>query len=457
MHNAIEAAKQDKGLSELAKLIVSMSEGKEGTGEYSYKGISKYMGYAAVEGYGWSLAITAPKSEVMEKVNQMALTILVISIVFITISILITIWIAKSISKPIKLVSEHLQIVSQGDFTQDIPKGLLNRKDETGVLAGAMYNMQKSIKDILKNVMEKSVSVSQSLGIINSNMDLLNKNIEEISATSEELSAGAEETAVATEEMNTSSTEIEKTVEAIAVKAQEGAGMVSDISRMSEEMRNNAVSSKANTIDIYTKNKKYLQKAIEQSKAVNQINELSEAILDITSQTNLLSLNAAIEAARAGEAGKGFAVVAEEIRRLAQNSKMAVSRIQEVTEIIIAAVVDLSSSSSEILEFIDGHVLKDYETLVSTSEEYSHSSVGMNDMVMDFSASSEELFATIRNMVQTIDNITSASNEEAQGAYNIAQEASAIAGKSNEVIKLAETTKDKSNSLVDAVSVFKIG
>jgi len=233
--------------------------------------------------------------------------------------------------------------------------------------------------------------------------------------------------------------------------------MVSDISRMSEDMRENAASSKANAIDIYSKNKNDLQNAIEQSGAVNQINELSEAILEITAQTNLLSLNAAIEAARAGEAGKGFAVVADEIRRLALNSKTAVSRIQEVTQIIIEAVRALSSSSGEILGFIDGHVLKDYDTLVQTSEEYSKSSIGMNDMVMDFSASSEELFAAIRNMVQTIENITSASNEEAQGAYNIAQEASEIAAKSNEVIQLAQTTKEKSDSLMEAVSVFKIG
>ena len=456
MHNVITAAEQDKGLGEMAGLIKFMAEGREGTGQYYYNGVRKYMGYAPVEGYGWSLAITAPESEVMEKVNRMSYLLLTISFVFITGSVLVTMWIAQSISKPIKLVSKHLQVVSVGDFTQEIPNVLLSMKDETGMLASAMDHMQKSVRGILKNVMEKSIGVSQSLDTINSHMGLLNKSIEEISATSQELSAGAEETAVATEEMNTSSVEIEKTIEAIAVKAQEGTGMVSNISRMSEDMRDNAASSKANAIDIYSKNKNGLQNAIEQSGAVNQINELSEAILEITAQTNLLSLNAAIEAARAGEAGKGFAVVADEIRRLALNSKTAVSRIQEVTQIIIDAVKALSSSSGEILGFIDGHVLKDYDTLVQTSEEYSKSSMGMNDMVMDFSASSEELFATIRNMVQTIENITSASNEEAQGAYNIAQEASEIAAKSNEVIQLAQTTKEKSESLMEAVSVFKI-
>jgi methyl-accepting chemotaxis protein len=141
---------------------------------------------------------------------------------------------------------------------------------------------------------------------------------------------------------------------------------------------------------------------------------------------------------------------------LAENSKNAVSRIQEVTKIIFIAVNNLSASSSEILEFIDQRVLRDYDTLVDTSEQYSQSSSSVNDMVMDYSASSEELFASMQSMVKAIEELTSASNEEAQGAYSIAQEASAIAMKSNEVIKLADSAKVKSESLIKAVSVFQV-
>ena len=454
--NTIENAKQDKELGQLAEIVTYMIQGKEGTGTYRYNGITKYLGYAPLEELNWSLAITAPKSEVMESITHMAVTIFIMSVIFIGGGIILTMWIAGGITNPIKFISEHLKVVSMGDFTQRVPEKLLKMKDETGVLAQAMNSMQKSVRDIIKNVIDASMNVSRSLDTIHSDMDLLNKSIEEISATSQELSAGAEETAVSTEEMNGTSAEIEKTVEAIAVKAQEGAGVVNDINQMSERMKKNAAVSKENAVDIYTKNKSNLRKAIEQSQSVEQINELTDSILDITSQTNLLSLNATIEAARAGEAGKGFAVVAEEIGRLAQNSTKAVSHIQEITRIIISAVAELTNSSNEILGFIDKHVLKDYDTLVSTSEEYSKSSAGMNDMIMDFSASSEELYASMRNMAQTIEGVTSASNEEAQGAYNIAQEATDIVAKSNGVIKLAQVTKEKSESLLAAVSAFII-
>ncbi len=456
MYNPVDEAKKDSSLTELSALVQSMTQGKEGTGVYRYEGVTKYMGYAPIEGLDWSIAITAPKSEVMEKVNQLSLAIFIISVGFVAVSILLTVRMAGKIAKPIRQVSEHLHTIAEGDFTGEIPASLLKSRDETGVLANAMEQMRLSMKDIIEKVMEESKNVGQSLTSIHTDMNLLNQSIREIEGTSESLSAGAQETAASTEEMNSTSTEIEKTVEAIAMKAQDGAGVVSDMNEMTDKLKSNAIDSKETAFTVYARTKDSLKLAIEKSRAVNQINELSEAILDITSQTSLLSLNAAIEAARAGEAGRGFAVVAGEIGSLAQNSENAVSRIQEVTQVIIAAVDALTSSAGEILEFMDQQVLKDYDTLVNTSRQYSENSNEINGMVIDFSASSEELFASMRDMVTTIEGITSASNEEAEGAYRISQEVSAIAAKSDEVIRLAETTKTQSDALLEAVSVFRI-
>jgi methyl-accepting chemotaxis protein len=371
MDNDFENVKKDAQLESLVELEKQMVAGKEGVGEYTYNDVTKYMGYAPVDGTNWSLALTAPRSEVMAKVNSLLKTVLIASIIILVVGIVITYLIALNISKPLKTASEYLEIVASGDFTNEAPVKLLKAKDEIGTLANAINAMQSSIKNIIKEVIDESSNVSEMLNNINSDMEQLNGSIVEISATTEELSAGTEETASSTEEMSATSTEIEKAAESIAIEAQEGAAIVNSVSKMAEEMRQNAIKSKEDAIQVYGSTKNSLQEAIEQSKTVEQINELADGILTITSQTNLLALNAAIEAARAGEAGKGFAVVADEIRNLAENSKDMVTRIQEVTNTILEAVNNLSYSSGQILEFIDQKVLSDYDTLVESSNKYS--------------------------------------------------------------------------------------
>lgn len=456
MYNAFEEVKKDSDLKSLVELEKQMVSGKEGVGEYTYKGISQYMGYAPIEGTNWFLAITAQKSEAMGKVYNLLRAMVIISIIILAVGMVITYFIACGISNPIKIASEYLSVVAAGDFTKEVPLKLLKLNDETGILANSINTMQTSIKNIIKEVIDESSMVSNMLININSEMEQLNKGIEEISATTEELSAGTEETASSTEEMSATSTEIEKAVESVASKSQEGVETVNNVSNMAEAMKQDAITSKENAMEIYERTKNSLQEAINQSKAVNQINELSEAILEITSQTNLLALNAAIEAARAGQAGKGFSVVAEEIGNLAEDSKNAVTRIKEVTNIILEAVNNLSDSSMEILEFVDKKVFSDYEKLVESSDEYSRNSLIIDSMVTDFGATSEELFASVQNMAKAIDEIAESVNEEAQGTTNIAQEAESITRKSKEVIDLAESAKEKSNILIKIVSKFKV-
>ncbi len=456
MDNDFENVSSDAGLQSLVELEKQMVEGKTDTGEYEYNGITKYMAFTPVEGTNWFLGLTSPKSEAMEKVNKITNIIISVSIGFIVVGILVTIVISASISKPIKLASEHLQVLSTGDFTKNIPSKLLKLNDEVGILANAMNTMQQSLGGLIRNVAGESTEVTYMLGQISNEIIELNKSIEEITATTEELSASTEETASATEEMNVTSSEIEGAVQSVANKSQEGAVTANSMNDMAESMKENAANSKKEAIEIYERTKTSMENAIKQSKSVEQINVLSEAILEIASQTNLLALNAAIEAARAGEAGKGFAVVADEIRTLAVNSQNTVSRIKEVTQLILVAVNNLSASAHEIMGFIDGKVLKDYDTLVDSSELYSHNSSKINDMVTDFSAASEEILVSMQNMVHALNEVASASTEGAQGATSIAQSTTTIAQMSGEVSKLSESAKEKSNTLIEAVSKIKL-
>ena len=456
MVNNFEDVKKDPKLEPLVKLERLMVEKKTGVGTYDYGGVVKFLGYAPVEGTGWSLAITAPKDEVMSGVQNMRSLVLIASVIFLLLGLGVGYFIARLIATPIMLASEQLRVISTGDFTHDISKELMEKKDEIGVLAKAIDTMQQSVKEVVKGVINESRNVEKTVIATRQTITELTSQIEEVSTTTEELSAGMEETAASSEEMSATATEIERAVDSIALKAQQGAVSAGEISRRASELKQNAIASQKNAQDIYLNTQDKMIKAIEESKAVDQINVLSDAILQITSQTNLLALNAAIEAARAGEAGRGFAVVADEIRKLAENSKNTVEEIQQITKKVVSSVENLSGSSASVLEFIDKQVLKDYENMVKTGEQYNKDAELVDNLVTDFSATAEELTASMKEMTKVIEEIAVAANEGAQGTTTIAEKSIIAVGKSDEVMKQADVSKESSDNLIKMVSKFTV-
>ena len=364
--------------------------------------------------------------------------------------------ISRSITNPLTLAVDNLKLIATGNFTIDIPEKFKNRKDEMGDISNTMVAMQDSLKLLVGNVREESSAIKAVVTTISENMNTLNINIEEVSATTEELSAGMEETAASAQEMNATADEIERAVQSIATKAQEGATEAQEINKRAMNTKNNVTKSQKKASEIFSKTKDKLQIAMENSKVVEQINVLSEAIMQISSQTNLLALNAAIEAARAGEAGKGFAVVADEIRQLAEQSKNTVIEIQSITEKVTGSVNDLSSSSNELLNFVSKDISNDYNTMLNVAGEYSQDADFVNNLVLEFSSTSEELLASLQDVIKTIEQVAMASNEGADGTTNIAQKVGDITEKSNTIIEEVKKSKKSADQLNEEVSKFKI-
>ncbi len=456
MDNDFENIKKDPKLQSLVELEKKMIEGKMGVGQYQYDGVVKYLGFAPVANTEWSVAVAAPKTEVLSGLNILQSVTLIASILFLLISLCGGYIIASAVSKPITSIGEHLKVIATGDFTNEISPKLMNIKDELGMLAKSTDIMQRSVREVVRGVAIESKNVSESISSASSSMYDLNVEIEEVSATTEELSAGMEETAASTEELYATSSEIEKGVEAIADKAQEGATSAAEINKRATELRENFLLSQQNALKIFLDVRIKLEKALEESKAVEQIETLADAILQITSQTNLLALNAAIEAARAGEAGKGFAVVADEIRKLAEDSKSTVTQIQRITKQVTYSVDNLTTSSNSLLAFVATDVDNDYKTMLDATEKYQKDAEFVDNLVTDFSATSEELAVSIANVIKAINEITSATNEGAEGTNVIAQKTGIVAQKANDVMGHARISKECSNKLIKMVEKFKI-
>jgi len=363
--------------------------------------------------------------------------------------------IIKRIRNSLNVLKGELDELSErgGDLTQEIK---VNSKDEINDLAKSLNKFIQNIKDIIKTVNESANSIEIVVDSIKTNVTDLNNDVEEVSATTEELSANMEETAASAEEMSATSQDIERAVQSIAQKSQEGATQAGEINKRAEDTKANVQASQKKAKEILTNTKSELESAIESSKVVEQINVLSDSIMDITSQTNLLALNAAIEAARAGEAGKGFSVVADEIRKLAEQSKDTVTEIQSITVKVIESVKNLSDSSSNLLTFVSTDMDNDYKTMLSVADKYSEDASFVDTLVTDFSSTSEELLASLQDVVKTVDGVAQAASEGAGGTTDIACKILEVNNKANDVLQEALKSEESANKLKKEISKFKI-
>lgn len=383
-------------------------------------------------------------------------TLIILIAAVLILSMAVTWLISNNITKALEDAVAFLTKVAEGDLSNTVPPAFVKRRDEIGSLAKAVDQMQKSVNALVGNVKKEADFIEGIVQTVNGDVIKLNEDIEGVSATTEELAASMEETAASSEQMTATAQEMEKAVHSIADKSQEGAVKANEITKRALETRHGVQEAQHKSMRIFNETKTALELAIEESKVVEQINVLSNSIMQITDQTNLLALNAAIEAARAGEAGRGFSVVADEIRKLAEVSKETVIEIQGITKKVSDSVGNLSSHSNDLLTFMSTDVNNDYQTLLEVAEKYNEDAQFVDGMVTDFSATSQELLASIQDVIESIDAVAIAAGEGAEGTTDIAERNMSINAKSLDVLHLVSQSQESAVRLKEGVSVFKI-
>lgn len=445
-----------------AKIISETSQGKD---FYTYGNSVKKNQEVLMVAYpvnlentktNWILCSQIPKEKILESYNKIFNVIVMAAILSLILVILMIAFVIKKMTKGIKYAEKQMGLLAHGDLTIEFDKKYLDKEDEIGKMFKSMIEMQNSYKSIITGVKSECDIVLNSINVTKEKIDDLNIKVSDVSATTEELSASMEETAASTEEINSSSSKMESVIKTMDSSVENGEKTAKEIEDRAEKLKVDAMESQEKSNIITSKMQENLMLAVEKSKAVGKINELTSRILEITEQTNLLALNAAIESARAGEAGKGFAVVADEIRKLAETSKETAIEIQQINKEVVGAVNELKETSNEVINFIGTQVVKDYNKLADTGEQYKNDSIVFNKLVKVIGEISGELINSTEDIITAINEVSQATNEGAMGTTVIATKANEVVNLAEEVVEQTYKTKECTDKLLDVVSIFKI-
>lgn len=394
-------------------------------------------------------------SGIVEVVNETMRNVVLIGIGCFVGAVILFSLIISRISRNLWRVDDRIYDIvnSNGDLTQTIQ---IKTGDEIESIAGHVNELLAYMRQIMINISDNSKRLNSSSENVASHLKNTQVNVSEVSATMEEMSAAMEETTVSLNEVQNSVAEVYEFIEQINNRTQDGGRLSDEIKESAQRMQSNAVakqeSAKQQTKEIaesvYTK--------IEESRAVEKIGELTANIINITDQTNLLSLNASIEAARAGEAGRGFAVVAGEIGKLAMDSASAAEQIQSVSAAVTQAVNALAKEASRMVEFMEATALKGYSDLVDTSEEYNQEAGKINDMMQVFEQQSRQLQNNMDSIRQVIEMVAGSVEESAQGVSRISQMSADINESVTDIEGQADANMDIANMLDGEVNKFQL-
>lgn len=382
----------------------------------------------------------------------------VLMAIFIFIACVTTANVARTVVKPAKISGASLQDITrkidarEGNLTERIP---VHTRDEIGQMAAGINHFIEQLQGIIRKLKEESGNMEQSVESVMSQIMDSNENVSNVSAAMEQMAASMEEISATLGQLAIGSNEVLNEIQQMDTRVKDGVALVQNIKENASTMYSRTIKGKENTNNTIEEIREKLRKALDDSRSVQQINEMTKEILSITSQTNLLSLNASIEAARVGEAGKGFAVVAGEIRTLADNSAQTANNIQNISDIVTEAVERLARNAEEILKFIDENVMEDYDGFVEVVEQYEKDADSVNEILSVFAVNTEDIHQTMEAMNSGISDISTVVEDNANGVTNVADNIVTLAAAIGEIQQETTGNQEISRRLNDEVSRFK--
>lgn len=427
--------------------------GNQGTINYDINGKKLIIAFVENPTTGWIISGHVDSADFEKAANQILAPSITMLVIVLIISAVISYFVTRKITGPVKLVLERMKLISEGDISHDDLPTTSN--DEVGQLVTATNEMSKKMRDLLTQIKEVSDIVRHNSEEVTVSVQEVKTGAEQISATMQELASGSESEANQTNELSSTMETLASEVEEANVKGnyiQSSTSEVLDMTGKGRQLMNSSTSQMEKIKTVVHQSFEKIQSLHKQSK---EITNLVVVIQDIADQTNLLALNAAIEAARAGEHGKGFTVVAEEVRKLAEQVTHSVKDIGDIVTNIQNEINIVTESLQKGFQEVD----QGSEQIEETNQMFGLISNSVTEMVenikvitsalANISTNTQKMNASIQEIAAITEESTAGIEETAAGTEEIGSSMEEVANSSKHLTQLA-------NNLNDLVNRFKL-
>lgn len=455
-HKAIDAGTPVSQIDSSGAVVGALSDTSlEGTPvNYTYQGELKDMCYRTLTN-GMRYVLTASESEMRSAAGRVTKLIIIGALIAVVISVIIGVLMGMVIIRPIIQIGDIVSKTARFDFAKsENSDKLCKRQDESGNMANSLREMRGSLRSMVADIQRTYSDLDDTLMKLSDTTERVKGMSGENTETTQGLAAAMEETAAAMENVNSTVSQIRARAQVIRDNSIEGERASLESKQRADDLKNTTGEAQNKTTQMYRGVQERSAAAMEQARAVEKINQLTQSILDISGQTNLLALNASIEAARAGEAGRGFAVVADEIGGLASQTSSTVSTINGITIEVNQAVQNMESCLQEILSFLEETVLKDYSDFMGVAEKYTQDASDFEENMKAIGVEVETLLSAIVEIADSVNNITMTVGEAANNISSIAQKTQDVSQLVEGNAELMETNAENVVKLKNIVDMF---
>lgn len=449
-HENEEYLPKEEGNTILSE-VLTIDLGREDVSTFQdYDGVSKYFVVREVKTTGWQIGITQPVSVISREVRNSLMFPLLVDIVLLAVFIILLNIVVNRLLKP---------MAEMKAFIKDKVIGAKNcavEKKEVKEISYLIGELERRVVSTIQKTQQETGLIRNMISETDSHVSDMNGNIMEISAVMEETGASVATQTASISDIDTNCQQVAKDMDELLRNTQTITERANEIIMRVEQMVPDLLDDKKNAIRITMDSKKNLESAIEETKEIGKIVEVSEAISAIAGRTNLLALNASIEAARAGEAGKGFAVVADEIKNLSNTTGNEIEKVNKLVGRVMESVNKLSGASNKIIAFLDEIVLKDYDKLETLAGSYKEDAQYYVEVSNVLGTHIENLSASVTNINEIIDTIDVSQKELDEAVQSVNGNLQMITSTSENVSEETKNIMESVTSLQETVEQFNL-